>query len=104
MCDKAVREDSFSLQYVPDWFVTLEQVKSWHDDDDYCNDAKLVEWYDHIKTQEMCNYAVRMEPHSLEYVPDRFKTKEMYHKALNRNPHTVRFVPDHLKTGRYAIR
>ena len=34
MCDKAVRKDLFSFQCVPDWFVTQQQVKTWHDDDD----------------------------------------------------------------------
>ena len=26
MCEKAVKDDSSSLQYVPDWFVTMEWV------------------------------------------------------------------------------
>ena len=38
MCDAAVREDSSSLIYVPDWFVTQQQVKLWHDDDDFYDD------------------------------------------------------------------
>ena len=32
MCDKAVRDDSSSLQFVPDWFVTREGIDMWHDD------------------------------------------------------------------------
>ena len=32
MCDEAVRDDSSSLQFVPDWFVTREGVDMWHDD------------------------------------------------------------------------
>ena len=35
ICDKAVAEDSCALEFVPDWFVTHQQVKIWHDDDDY---------------------------------------------------------------------
>ena len=38
MCDAAVKEDSSSLIYVPDWFVTQQQVKLWHDDDDFYDD------------------------------------------------------------------
>ena len=30
--DKAVWEDSSSLQYVPDWFITREWVDMWYDD------------------------------------------------------------------------
>ena len=32
---------------------------------------------EHLKTQEMCDGAACMEPHSLEVVPDRRKTWEM---------------------------
>ena len=37
MCDKAVKEDSSSLEYVPDWFVRTEWMWMWYDhyyDDD----------------------------------------------------------------------
>ena len=40
-----VQRDSYSLQFVPDWFVTHQQIKIWQDDDDYCNDDKVIEWY-----------------------------------------------------------
>ena len=46
MCDYVVWGDPFSLQYVPDWFVTQEQIELWDDDNDYCNDDKLIEWYE----------------------------------------------------------
>ena len=35
--------DPWLLIYAPDWFVTQEQVKIWHDDDYYCNGNKIVE-------------------------------------------------------------
>lgn len=35
--DKAVSENLYYLQYVPEWFVR-------HDEDDYCYDDELVEW------------------------------------------------------------
>ena len=37
MCEKAVRDDSSSFQYVLDWFVTREWMWMWYDnyyDDD----------------------------------------------------------------------
>ena len=45
MCDKVVWEHPSSLQYVPDLFVTQEQVKSWHDNDNFYDDNKIIEWY-----------------------------------------------------------
>ena len=52
---------------------------------------------DHLKTQEMCDETVRMEPRSLTYVPNRFKTEEMYSEAVRRETYTLWCVPDHLK-------
>ena len=36
----------------------------------------------HLKTQEMCNEAVRIEPYSLEVVSGHFKTQEMCNEAV----------------------
>ena len=43
MCDKAVRKERFSFLFVPDWFVTQEQVKYLRDDNDDWHDNKLIE-------------------------------------------------------------
>ena len=43
MCDDVVWGDAFSLQYNPDYFVTQQQIKIWHDDDDYYNNDELIE-------------------------------------------------------------
>ena len=48
----AVRDEPFSLQYVPDWFLTQQQIKIWHDDDYYCNYDKLIQWYDSCKKRK----------------------------------------------------
>ena len=46
MCIRAVEQSVGLLGYVPDWFVTQGKLKIWHDDNDYCNNNKLLEWYD----------------------------------------------------------
>ena len=46
MCDKAVRGDSSTLQFISDWFVTQQQMFVWYDDD-YCfHDDEIIEWYE----------------------------------------------------------
>ena len=52
----------------------------------------------HLKTQEMCNEIMSINPLSLVYAPDRFKTKEMCIKAIEVGPWELYIVPDHLKT------
>ena len=46
MCNKVVRMDPWLLNNVPDWFVTQEEVKLWHDDNDFYDDDEIIEWYD----------------------------------------------------------
>ena len=29
MCDKAVKKDDYSLQFVPDWFVKQQHIEQW---------------------------------------------------------------------------
>ena len=45
MCEKAVKKYLWLLKYVPDWFATHQQIQIWHNNDDYCNDGELIEWY-----------------------------------------------------------
>ena len=44
------------MHYVPDWFVTQQQIKIWHDNDDYSDDDRLIKWseyYQKCKTHKM---------------------------------------------------
>ena len=49
---------------------------------------------DHLKTQEMCNEEVDIEPRLLALVPDHLKTEEICNKAVRRKLYTLRYVPD----------
>ena len=53
MCIRAVQTGPGLLQFVPDWFVTYQQVEVWCDevwcDDDY---DKFSEWYNSYKKQK----------------------------------------------------
>ena len=44
-----MRDHFFSLQYVPDWFVTQQQLKIWHDVSEYDHDDEIIKWYDGYK-------------------------------------------------------
>ena len=45
MCDKAARDYLFSLQYVPDWLVTQQQIDTWYDDDYVYNNSGMINWH-----------------------------------------------------------
>ena len=52
MCEKSVKKYLWLLKYIPDWFVTHQQIKVWHDNDDCCNDNELIQWYNCYKKRK----------------------------------------------------
>ena len=65
-----------------------------------CNDAVRIEPHslafvpDHFKAQGVCNDAVRIKPVSLVHVPDRSKAQEMCKKTVRMDPWLLNYVPD----------
>ena len=56
-----VRSDPYSLQFVSDIFVSLQQLKIWHDDNDYCYDDEFVEWYDGYEKRKAQKVKIKEE-------------------------------------------
>ena len=73
MCDKAVEEDLYLLEYVPDWFVRQEQIDLWHDDyyDDDYYDYGMIEWYDGYKKRKAQKAKIKEELMPIDWHPDR---------------------------------
>ena len=44
-CERAVVKYPATLEFVPDWFVSQQQLKLWHDKDGYCNNNELIKWH-----------------------------------------------------------
>ena len=72
MCDKAVRDYLFSLRFVPDWFVTEQQIDIWYDDDDYCNDDKIIRWYEGYKRRRAQKAQNKKELMPVTWHPSRY--------------------------------
>ena len=72
MCEKAVKKYLWLLKYVPDWFVTHQQIKIWHDNDDYCNDDELIEWYDGYKVRKAQKASIKEELLPIAWHPSRY--------------------------------
>ena len=73
MCDKAVEEDLYLLEYVPDWFVRQEQIDLWLDDyyDDDYYDYGMIEWYDGYKKRKAQKAKIKEELMPIAWHPDR---------------------------------
>ena len=72
MCDKTVKKVSWSLEYVPDWFVKQEQIKLWRDDDDHCNDDRLIKWYEDYKKRKAQKAKIKKELIPFTWHPSRW--------------------------------
>ena len=49
------------LKYVPDWFVIHQQIKIWHDSDEYCDDNKIIEWYEGYQKRKAQKASIKEE-------------------------------------------
>ena len=61
MWTRALEVCPWSLEYIPDWFVTQQQIKLWCDHDYYCNDDRLLKWYDGYKKRKAQKASIKKE-------------------------------------------
>ena len=71
MCDDVVQSGSYSLKFVFDWFVTQVPLEIWHDDDDYCTDDELIEWYERNEKLKVQKVKIKEELMPIAWHPDR---------------------------------
>ena len=71
ICDDAVGGDPYSQQFVPDWFVTEQQIKIWDDDDEYCDDDELIKWCNGYKKRKAQKVRIKEELLLITWHPDR---------------------------------
>ena len=61
MWDDVEQRDSYSLRFVPNWFVTQEQLEIWHGDNDYCTDDEIIEWYKRYEKRKTQKASIKKE-------------------------------------------
>ena len=61
MCDKAIKDDPSSLQFVPDWFVSQQQLDVWYGDDYWYNNDDITECYEGYKKQKAQKAKIKEE-------------------------------------------
>ena len=71
MCDQAVKDYFFSLQFVPDVFVTQQQIDKWYDDDYAYNDNEMIEWYEGYKKRKAQKAKIKEELMPIAWYPNR---------------------------------
>ena len=53
------------------WFVTEEQIDICYDDDDYCNDDELIEWYNGYQKHKIQKAKIKKELLPIAWHPNR---------------------------------
>ena len=67
-----MRDYLFSLQFVPDWFVTQQQIDKWYDDDYVYNDNEMIEWYEGYKKRRAQKAKIKEEFIPITWHPSRW--------------------------------
>ena len=71
MCNKAVCKHPWLLKYVLDWFVAEQQLKTWQDDDYYCNNDKIIKCQDSYKKRKSQKAKIKEEVMPIAWHPSR---------------------------------
>ena len=72
MCNDVEQRASYSLRFVPDWFVTQEQLEIWNDGDDYCIGDEIIEWYKRYKKLRAQKAKIKEELLLIAWHPSRW--------------------------------
>ena len=74
MCEKAVEVGPWLLIYVPDWFITQQQLKLWHDDKQIWHDDdnnEFIKWYEDYEKRKAQKAKIKEELLPIAWHPDR---------------------------------
>ena len=74
-----MRRGPWHLKYVPDWFVTEQQLKLWYDynDNEYCDDDddddedNFFKWYEGYKKRKVQKASIKEELLPITWHPSR---------------------------------
>ena len=68
-----MRDDPYSLQYVPDWFLTRKGVYVWYDDTYYFDDKdNFFKWYDGYQKRKNQKASIKEELMPIAWDPSRY--------------------------------
>ena len=71
MCDDAVRYYPYSLEHVPDWFVTQQQIDKWYNNNYVHNDEGLSKWYEGYEKRKAQKASIKKKLRPIAWHPDR---------------------------------
>ena len=106
-CLRAIDKKMSFCEDIPRW---IKQVPKHLKTQEMCNEevgiepCSLVQVLDHFKTGEMCNDAVEKDPYRLGDVPVRYRMARVFEKIIERYPGALIHAPNWLKTVKMCER
>ena len=88
MCNETMRIEPYLLEYVPDWFVTQQQLKLWHDYGEYEDNLFKKQRYNNYKKWKPQKASIKGQSMSIVWHSSRsgivvfLKTKKERRKKL----------------------
>ena len=80
ICEIAIENDPFLLEYIPDKYKSYDLCKKAFNQ---CL-STVIYIPDKYKSAEMCNYVCNKDPFLLNYFPDECITKELRNNIINK--------------------
>ena len=76
ICDKTVKDEPYFLQFVPDWFVTQQQIKLWHEYNRptgwQYQDDEIIGWYVGYKKRKAEKASIKEQLMPITWHPSRW--------------------------------
>ena len=60
------------MEYIPDWFMTQQQIELWCDHDCYCKDDRRIKWYEDHKKRKAQTASIKEELLPVAWHPSRY--------------------------------
>ena len=61
MCNEAVGWRVCRVMYVPDWFITQQQIGRWHDEDYWCDNDGFIKCYNGYQKRKAQKVSIKEE-------------------------------------------
>jgi len=98
-CLEMVRQDGWTLEYVPEYLKTAEMcllAVRW--------EGEMLKYVPgHLRAAEICLEAVRKSGYALEHVPEHLKTTELCLEAVRKDGMAFEHVPESIKVAEICL-
>ena len=72
MCNKSIKAGPYQLKDAPHWFATQQQIDIWYDGDYCSHDYEIIECYEGYKKRKVQKASIKKELLPIAWHPSRY--------------------------------